>query len=172
MRLSPGANACGVAVYLPRPGAPRPTVCVIAPKTGIALYWQATLNSSGAAARIGASGSRSLTAGDMTFTVEGLPPAQFGFFIVSESRSFLQGLGGGDGNLCLGQPLYRWNFEIMLASPQGEIELVSDLTTLPFGVQPTAGETWHFQYWTRDFETNPPTNTSNTSNAVSVTFTP
>lgn len=134
---------------------------------GFARYCDSTENSSGASARIDAMGVRSLGAGDLTFDVTGLPAQQFGFFIASDERVTLPGLGGGPGILCVGPTIYRWNDQVLLSSTAGAVQRQSDLTDLPFGVTPLPGETWHFQYWTRDDVSGP---TSNTSDAMSITF--
>ncbi len=139
------------------------------PATGIETYCSANANSSGAPASIDASGSTSIADQNVTFTVQNLPTNQFGFFIASEDRAFVGNFAGSDGNLCLGQPLFRWYASLSNAGVGGGLQYSTDLTTFPQAMTVNPGETWHFQYWTRDAN---PLNTSNTSNGVSITFTP
>ena len=49
----------------------------------------------------------------------------------------------------------------------GTIEFSPDLGNLPQGTSILPGDTWHFQLWFRDAN---PQITSNTSDAVAVTF--
>lgn len=86
---------------------------------------------------------------------ERLPAGQFGLFVVSREPGFVTGLGGGQGNLCLGGTLGRYQRpgEIVQVSVLGAAGLAIDLTDIPQGsvaasAQP--GETWFFQFWHRD----------------------
>ncbi|MEM8709409.1 MAG: choice-of-anchor B family protein [Planctomycetota bacterium] len=133
-------------------------------------YCTATPNSSGAPGAVVGSGSDFLSLNDLELTATSLPPSQTGFFIVSREQSFVAGIGGGDGNLCIGANIGRYLGQVANSGAAGEIRLVVDATAIP---QPTAtvgtlpGDTWNFQCWHRDANPGP---TSNLTNGYSVTF--
>ncbi|MEM9379701.1 MAG: PQQ-dependent sugar dehydrogenase [Planctomycetota bacterium] len=141
----------------------------IVPRCGFQVYCSSTANSSGRAASISALGSSSIASANMTLEVSDLPASSFGFFLVSQTQTFAPNLGGGQGNLCLGSPIFRWSNRIQTSSAAGQVSMFTDLTDLPSMVQVDAGLTWNFQYWTRDAN---PSATSNTSDGLSVTFCP
>jgi len=138
-------------------------------RPGFQGYCASTPNSSGIAATLQASGSPSITAADITFTLAGLPPNAFGYLLAARDRGYVPGFGGGQGIGCLGGHLYRWSRRVLQANPSGGAALSTDLTDLPWGAPPIAGETWNFQYWTRDAN---PTPSSNLSSTVALTFAP
>ena len=123
----------------------------------------------GRASTIAASGSPSIAVASLTLSAAGLPPGAFGFFVASPARGYFPGFGGSQGTLCLDLPIFRWSKRVVQADPNGAGALTTDLTDLPWLAAPEAGETWNFQYWTRDSN---PTPTSNLSSAVAVTFAP
>ena len=135
------------------------------PPEEFGTYCSATPNSSGAPASITASGSPSIAAGNLSLEVTNLPANSLGLFLASPSTGFAS-LFMSDGNLCLGSPIFRWA-PVSDSGPMGQVTRTTDLTDLPPGVTVQPGDTWFFQYWTRD--TNP-TVTSNTSNGASVWF--
>lgn len=141
----------------------------IVPKAGIEPYCDSNPNSSGAVATLAITGSTSLAAADLTLDVTDLPATTFGFFLMSQGRTVFPNFFGSDGVLCVAPTIHRWNDVIFDSGPDGSVSRTTDLTDLPFGVTFAAGETWHFQYWTRDSNPGP---TSNTSSAVAVTFEP
>jgi len=105
---------------------------------------------------------------DATLQAFDLPPNQFGFFLVGTGSGQVAPLAGSSGRLCLGgAPLARFAPPVMNTGPFGRLDLVLDLTALPFtpqvAVQP--GDTWNFQAWFRDVPA-----TSNLTNAITVTF--
>lgn len=130
-------------------------------------YCQSLANSSGQAASISASGSDMVAANDLTLDASGLPAGEFGYFLMSQSQAFQPGFGGSQGILCLGAPIVRFNQNVLLSSAAGTVSFPVNLNALPGGTIIAAGQTWNFQYWTRD--TNPMP-TSNTSNGVSILF--
>ena len=134
---------------------------------GFTNFCSTNANSSGAPASIAATGSPSISTGDLTLTVTDLPQNQFGFFLTSRETTFVPNFAGSDGNLCLGSPLYRWLDVVYNTGTTNTVTRTTDLTDLPQGVTIAPGETWSFQYWTRD---NNPTGTSNTSDAIAITF--
>jgi glucose/arabinose dehydrogenase len=138
-------------------------------RPGFQGYCASTPNSSGVAATLQASGSPSIAAANIVFDVTGLPPTAFGYLLAARDRAHIPAFGGGQGIGCIGGHIYRWSLRVMQASASGGATLSTDLTDLPWGAAPNAGETWNFQYWTRDAN---PTATSNLSSAVAVTFAP
>ncbi|MEL6427902.1 MAG: PQQ-dependent sugar dehydrogenase [Planctomycetota bacterium] len=141
----------------------------IVPKAGAEAYCDSLPNSSGAVATLAVTGSTSLADANMSLEVTDLPPSSFGFFIVSPERGLDPNFSGSDGVLCVGAPIFRWNDVVSDSGAAGTVTRTTDFTDLPFGVSIAAGETWNFQYWTRDLNPIP---TSNTSSAVAVTFAP
>ena len=103
------------------------------------------------------------------FDVTGLPPTAFGYLLAARDRGYVPAFGDGQGIGCIGGLIYRWSAHVLQASASGGAALLTDLTDLPWGAAPIAGETWNFQYWTRDAN---PASTSNLSSAVAVTFAP
>ncbi len=130
-------------------------------------YCQALANSSGQAASIAATGSEMVAANDLTLSAAGLPVGQFGYFLMSTSQAFQPGFGGSQGILCLGSPIVRFNQNVLTSSPMGTVSFPVDLTALPGGTVISSGQAWNFQYWTRDANPAP---TSNTSDAVTILF--
>jgi len=137
-----------------------------------ANFCDATVNSSGDAAVMGALGSPVLAENDVTLTSVLLPPNKFGYFLTSFGTDYVPLFGGGMGNLCLAAPIYR-----LSTPPSGQVldsgphSVGVDLTALP---QPTGavpavvGETWNFQAWFRDVVGG--TQTSNTSDGLEIRF--
>ena len=130
-------------------------------------YCQSLPNSSGSAATINATGSATVASNDFTLHAASLPAGKQGFFLMAASQAFVPGFGGSQGILCLGSPIVRFSQVILVASPTGDVSLPINLGNLPSGGSISAGETWNFQYWTRDQN---PTSTSNTSNGLQVSF--
>jgi len=139
-------------------------------RPGFQPYCTAELNSTGAAATLQASGSASISVGNLRLDMTGLPPSAFGMILIGSDRAFVERFAGSQGTLCVaGAPVYRWLNRVVRANGTGTASLVTDLTDLPWGGPPLPGETWNFQYWTRDAN---PSTTSNMSTAVAVTFVP
>ncbi|MCP3919048.1 MAG: hypothetical protein GY711_26180 [bacterium] len=93
-----------------------------------------------------------------------LAPSEFGYFLMSDTQSFLPLFGGSEGNLCLGLPLVRFSMDILNSGAQGAVSFTPDLANLPGPTTLGPGETWTFQYWFRDGAL------SNTTDAVAITF--
>lgn len=143
-------------------------VWVLEPRGGFSIYCDAAPNSTGLAASLVASGSASIAGGALQLDVTNLPPAATGIFIMSQSTLALPNFSGSQGTLCVGLPLYRWGVG-GAASAAGTVSYLSDLADLPPQVTILPGETWHFQYWHRDLNPMP---ASNTSNGATVLFIP
>ena len=132
-------------------------------------YCTATANSTGVPAVIGASGSPLV--GDNAFTLEAwnVPAQEWGYFLMSQSTAFVPGFGGSAGNLCLGQPIIRFNNPNNGGMPLnsgagGAMAFTLDLTSLPQGTVFSPGDAWYFQLWLRDIFT------SNTTDGIEVMF--
>ena len=118
-------------------------------------YCMANANSTGVAGVISATGSTLVSDNDITLVASNLPTNAFGFFLTSQSQSFVMNPGGSSGNLCLGGAIGRYvgAGQIGNTGSTGELMLAIDLTNVP---QPTGsvsvipGETWNFQAWFRD----------------------
>jgi len=109
-------------------------------------------NSTGLATALDAFGKRSVAENDVTLRVSQAPPGQFGLFIVSDTEGFTAGIGGTNGNLCIGGEIGRYT-TIETIDPGGFVVRSIDLTQIPrasslAAVQ--AGETWRWQFWHRD----------------------
>jgi len=96
-----------------------------------------------------------------------LPPNRFGYFLASEVSGFFANPGGSQGNLCMSSPIGRFASLVQSSGPLGRIAVSVDLTNIPQLGAVLAGDTFHFQAWFRDVN---PTNTSNFSDGLAVTF--
>ncbi|MDA1265869.1 MAG: lamin tail domain-containing protein [Planctomycetota bacterium] len=132
-------------------------------------YCAAEANSSGFGAEIMATGSFDAIDNDLTLTAKKLPFNQFGYFLASQTQSFVAMPPGSEGNLCLGGQIARFKNDIQNSGLIAEFSLLIDLTDIPTNPihSVMAGETWNFSTWYRD---NNPGPTSNFTNGVSVTF--
>lgn len=137
----------------------------ILPPEDFGTYCTSNPNSAGARASIVASGSPSISAGNLVLEVSNLPFHAAGLFLMSLSTNYMA-LPVGQGTLCVGAPIYRWGPPSSSGS-SGSVQRTSDLTDLPSPLTLQPGDTWFFQYWTRDANPGP---TSNTSNGASVRF--
>jgi hypothetical protein len=124
-------------------------------------------NSTGVVATIAATGDEHVAGNDVALAVYDLPHDQFGYFLMSASQGFVPLFGGGQGNLCLGAPQIRFNQFVLNPGTSGRVDFAPDLTNLPQGILIQAGETWNFQYWHRDVNPGP---TSNTSDGLAIAF--
>jgi hypothetical protein len=136
-----------------------------------ASYCSTNPNSSGQTAQIAALGSASV--GDDFLRVQAIHTAvdQVGLFIMSQNQGFVPFFNGSQGNLCVSAPIFRLTNtpgSVSSSGAQGLLNLRVGLTTLPAGLAILPGQTWHFQSWFRDSVGGQ--STSNTSDAVSVTF--
>jgi hypothetical protein len=137
-------------------------------------YCSAVPNSTGSAAAIGATGSVTVAANDVTLTCTDLPTNAFGYFLSGTARAFVMGPGGSQGDLCVGGTIGRFNRaalnEIQNSGTAGQFSLVIDLTDMPTAMGSVAlvpGDTRTFQCWYRDAN---PAVTSNFSDGIEITF--
>ncbi len=125
-----------------------------APTVGTEYCGPAVVNSSGAAARMFATGSPVAQADDLVLHAEQLAPNAFSYFLASRTAGFVANPGGSQGNLCLAGAIgRRVGGQILASGPAGQVSIRADLTALPQpngSVPALAGETWRFQCWFRD----------------------
>lgn len=126
------------------------------------------MNSSGSPAKLFLVGSEVTANNGLVLNVTSLPANALGYPINSDTLGFAAMPGGSQGNLCLGGTIGRHISQVTSSGSAGFVSIPIDLTTLPragANVAAMAGETWRFQYWTRDANPSP---TSNFSDVVSV----
>ncbi|MCP3918738.1 MAG: M23 family metallopeptidase [bacterium] len=134
---------------------------------GTAYCSPATPNSTSMAGTILASGCQVVSHNDFTLTADQLPPSEFGHFLAGQTQGF-NNPPGSQGIICLSGNIGRFNSPSqIIQGPTGSIQV--DLTSIPVNppIAVLPGDTWHFQCWFRD---NNPGQTSNFTDAVSVTF--
>ncbi|MCP3917775.1 MAG: hypothetical protein GY711_19700 [bacterium] len=131
----------------------------------------AAASSTGAPGELRAFGTSSVQDNDLTLEATSLPANQFGYFLASRTRAFVQNPGGSQGNLCLGGSILRFTRpgEIGFSGPAGEFSLGLDLTSFPSSPPSPVlpGEEWNFQAWFRDQN---PAATSNFTQGITVEF--
>ena len=129
----------------------------------------AVLNSSGKSAVMDATGSNVVADNDLTLHALDLPTNKFGYFLVSETQGFVAQPPGSQGNLCLSGAIGRYALFVQNSGAAGEFSMQVDLTLLPkpLNVPVLPGETWNWQAWFRDVN---PTQTSNFTDGLSITF--
>lgn len=134
-------------------------------------YCVAANNSTGGFSETLALGTPEVTANDITLTTSGLPNNVLGYYVVSPFEAYVVGVGGSDGNLCVGNSTGRYAGNILSSGTAGEVDLQIDVSSIPQpngAVVGVAGETWRFQLWHRD--TNGAGATSNFSRGLRVTL--
>ncbi len=135
-------------------------------------YCNSQINSTGSMANMALIGSSSISSNNLQLGVRDLPANQFGYFIVSSDPGTGITPPGSQGNLCIGGSVGRHNRmgEVLFSGAAGVVLMDVDLTNIPQPTGPVSvmpGESWHWQYWTRD---NNPGNTSNFSDAYRIGF--
>jgi hypothetical protein len=126
-------------------------------------------NSTGSGSVLTMQGDRRVFLGDLTASVDGLPPNAAGYLLASRWAGHVPTPAGSQGDLCLGGGIARIAPPIAIADAAGHVQVAVPMQAIPLGA-PTpilAGETWHFQFWHRDVNPAP---TSNFSSAIGVTF--
>lgn len=128
-------------------------------------------NSTGGAAKVEVLGTEEVAANWVKLRAVDLPPGVFGYFLGSQTQGWLPGVGGSQGNLCLGGVLYRFNRSGQwgAASVDGRREMRLNILDPLQGSSPPilAGQNWTFQFWYRDRN---PMSTTNFSGATGVMF--
>jgi hypothetical protein len=110
------------------------------------VFCGSTPNSSGAAARIDASGSTDVYSGSLELSAVGLPSGVFGLFFFSSNEVIAAPFG--NGLLCLGAPFRR--LPVANSGPGGALHTTIDWAAPGSAGAITAGSTWGFQAWYRD----------------------
>ena len=134
-------------------------------------YCGANANSTGSSAWITAVKTSQVPSGDLQLRVSDLPPGEFGIFVTSQGNGVTPNAGGSAGNLCVSGAIGRFNASVGMSSVNGTRNHFIGLGSLPTPTGTTSaqiGETWNFQYWTRDMVNG--SATSNYSNAIAVSF--
>lgn len=169
--LPPGATANLLLTasldQLALTGALDASLVATAPDGRVENVCFAQANSTGLGAVLQTSGSPSVLNADLGLTVSSLPVGSFGFFLMSQVEANQPGFGGSQGTLCIGEPCYRFSNDVLNSGAVGEVSFAPDFGSLPMGQQFVEAESWVFQYWFRDANPQP---TSNTSSALRVTF--
>ena len=126
-------------------------------------------NSSGLSGIMDASGSKVVADNALVLDARQLAVNKFGYFLVSDTQSFIPNPGGSQGNLCLGGTIGRYVKDVASTGSNGEISLQINLDKLPapLNVAVNPGETWNFQLWFRDQN---PEQTSNFTDALAIKF--
>lgn len=99
-----------------------------------------------------ASGTFLTSVNDLTFDATGPLTDVFGLFIVSRTPNLVSNVAGGEGSLCLGGAIGRYNAFIQSTGAAGLAILPVDLMQIstPNGtVEAVAGDAFYFQFWHR-----------------------
>jgi hypothetical protein len=131
-------------------------------RTNPGSYCIGAPNSAGDGARMGSSGSISVSANDMVLRASGLPPFMNGIYFYGSTPKQLP---FHSGYLCIASPITRLDPPV-LVNGLGEASRALDLAALPM----TAGSVWNFQLWYRDPSFGP--GTTNFSDGWRVAFEP
>ena len=134
-------------------------------------YCGANANSTGRSAWISAYKGSQNPVGLLELRVSDLPPGEFGIYVTSQGNGVTPGAGGSAGNLCVSGAIGRFNASVGMSSVTGRRIDFVELGSLPTPTGTTSaqsGQTWNFQYWTRDMVSG--SATSNYSNAIAVSF--
>jgi hypothetical protein len=124
-------------------------------------------NSTGLGARLTGLGSAAAAADLLILTVEDIPSPAVGYFLASRQPGSMPLGGGSQGVLCLGGTTLRFSADVVSDRGTGVVAYRPRLGAFPQGNVVQPGDTWHFQFWFRDAN---PTPTSNTSAALRVDF--
>ncbi|MEL6906390.1 MAG: hypothetical protein AAFP22_13340, partial [Planctomycetota bacterium] len=95
-------------------------------------YCSGTENSTGDRGFMRLEGSRSASTPKVAVG-EALPPNQFCLLVAGSGFDLVPALGGGEGTLCLGGALGRYNDQIAAANGQGVVTFTIDPSSIPAG---------------------------------------
>lgn len=159
------ASKPGFSVTLPYTGSVHEFVIPIGLGSPVGL---GNTNSTGQPALLFAEGSATIDHDCVRFSIESLPPSQFGYLLMSSTQDHVPLFGGSQGDLHIGLPIVRFSGDILSSGAAGSAAFQPDLGNLPQNTVVAPGETWTFQMWYRDQNPGP---TSNTTNGLAITFT-
>lgn len=134
-------------------------------------YCTSNPNTTGLVGALAGLGSPIVGADDFSLQASQLPPGQFGYFIMGAVQGLVNMPGGSQGVLCLANPIARLTSTLGSIAPSGELVSPIDLFNVPVGagvIAVTAGDTWSFQCWHRDFVGGSPT--SNFTDGIEIAF--
>ncbi|MEL6715258.1 MAG: hypothetical protein AAFP86_15865, partial [Planctomycetota bacterium] len=131
-------------------------------------YCEGTVNSTGDRGFLRLEGSRDAST-VKTAVGEAIPPSQFCLLVAGSNFGSMPALGGGEGTLCLGGALGRYNDQLAAADASGVVTFTINPANIPAGgsfftAQP--GDFYQFQVWHRDV--GGAGATSNLTNAVTI----
>ncbi|MEZ6018427.1 MAG: VCBS repeat-containing protein [Planctomycetota bacterium] len=154
-------------------GASGPNLLALYPNRaplGVSVCGPAATNSTGTSGVIYALGSDAVVDNDVELMAVRIPTFTAGVMIAGRAQVSVPNVAGGQGTLCVGMPLLRFNLAgQVFTSFANQASLSIDLSGIPGpgGTPILAGETWLFQAWFRDANPNP---TSNLTDATQVLF--
>ncbi|MEO1697864.1 MAG: hypothetical protein AAFU73_11265 [Planctomycetota bacterium] len=133
-------------------------------------YCEGTVNSTGDRGFLRLEGSRDAST-VKSAVGEAIPPNQFCLLVAGSGFGLMPALGGGEGTLCLGGTLGRYNDQLAAADASGVVTFTINPANIPAGgsfftAQP--GVFYQFQVWHRDV--GGAGATSNLTNAVTILF--
>ncbi|MEO1695711.1 MAG: VCBS repeat-containing protein [Planctomycetota bacterium] len=146
---------------------------LLVPRTGSPFCEQPNANSTGSLGRLDVYGVPAAGGAPLRLVASSLPSNTFGFFVGSPNAVAPAPLANSEGFLCLGAGLGRYSMpsEIGATGAAGSIELAvapDDLRTGGTQIAATAGLSWSFQAWHRDFAGGAAS--SNLTSGVTVTY--
>ena len=120
-------------------------------------------NSTGSPGVMSAIGNLNIAVNDVTLTADQLPPAQFGYFLTSQTQGAFSP-PNSNGVICVVSNIGRYNGNIG-TGPSFSLQI--DLTSIPVNPPTTVlpGDTWNFQAWYRDVG-----GTNNFTDAIEIQF--
>ena len=93
---------------------------------------------------------------------------------MSRSTGYVNPFGGGEGALCLGSPIRRFDlasgFPVQVTSSTGDVSLSPSIGQIPGPHVVMPGEVIHFQLWHREVDPATGALRSNTTDGISVMF--
>ncbi|MEO0661730.1 MAG: hypothetical protein AAFZ87_09350, partial [Planctomycetota bacterium] len=140
------------------------------PSSPALQYCDGTVNSTGDRGFMRLEGTRDVGSNKVAVG-EAIPPGQFCLLLSGAGTGAVPMLGGGQGTLCLGGTLGRYNDQLAAADSQGVVTFTINPANIPTAssfVTALPGDFYQWQIWHRDVAGAGPT--SNLTNAVSILF--
>jgi len=120
--------------------------CVPVTPTNFCTAAPNSTNPSGAV--MGWTGSNSVSQNNFVLQTFGAPPNKTCLYMYAQNQSV--NVVFGNGFRCIANPIYRLN-PIQTTDAFGDVFRAVDVNFLPFGGEISAGESWGFMLWYRDF---------------------